>query len=35
MWPIPGAPLPRSREAWLICTTDKLCAYRELYLKKR
>ena len=35
MWPIPGAPLPRSREAWLICVADKLCAFRELYLKKR
>lgn len=30
MWPIPGAPLPRSREAWLICIADKLCAQREM-----
>ena len=34
MWPIPGAPLPRSREAWLICIADKLCAHREMHRKK-
>ena len=31
MWPIPGAPLPRSREAWLVCLADKICASREMY----
>ena len=31
MWPIPGAPLPRSREAWLVCIADKLCAWREMH----
>jgi len=30
MWPIPGAPLPRSKEAWLVCIADKLCAHREM-----
>ena len=30
MWPIPGTPLPRSREAWLICIVDKDCAQREM-----
>lgn len=30
MWPIPGAPLPRSREAWLVCLADKICAWREI-----
>ena len=34
MWPIPGAPLPRSREAWLICAADKLCAQREMRRNK-
>ena len=34
MWPIPGAPLPRSREAWLICFADKLCAWREMHRKR-
>ena len=24
-----------SEKAWLICVADKLCAFRELYLKKR
>ena len=31
MWPIPGAPLPRSKEAWLICIADKLCAWKEMH----
>lgn len=35
MWPIPGAPLPRCREAWLVCLADKLCAWHELYGKRR
>ena len=35
MWPIPGAPLPRSREAWLVCMADKICATREMYFKKK
>lgn len=35
MWPIPGAPLPRSKEAWLICVADKECAQREMYGKRR
>ena len=35
MWPIPGAPLPRSREAWLISIADKICAHRELYRRKK
>lgn len=35
MWPIPGAPIPRCREAWLICLADKICAYREMYGRKR
>ena len=30
MWPIPGAPMPRSREAWLICAADKQCAALEM-----
>lgn len=30
MWPIPGAPLPRCKEAWLICLADKLCAWTEM-----
>ena len=33
MWPIPGAPLPRSREAWLVSMADKVCAYREMHGK--
>ena len=35
MWPIPGAPMPRSREAWLLCFADKMCAQREMYGKDR
>ena len=39
MWPIPGAPIPRSKEAWLICLADKQCAQQELkgkgYFRKR
>ena len=31
MWPIPGAPLPRSREAWLVTLADKICATREIH----
>ena len=34
MWPIPGAPIPRFREAWLICIADKQCAYREMRRKR-
>lgn len=34
MWPIPGAPIPRSREAWLVCMADKLCASEEMYRKR-
>lgn len=34
MWPIPGAPLPRSREAWLVNVADTLCAWREIRKKK-
>ena len=35
MWPIPGAPMPRCREAWLVCVADTLCAWREMYGKGR
>ena len=35
MWPIPGAPLPRSREAWLVNAADTICAAREMYRRKR
>ena len=35
MWPIPGAPLPRSREAWLVCIADKICAWKEIHRGKR
>lgn len=35
MWPIPGAPLPRSREAWLVCIADKFCAYEEMHRSKK
>ena len=31
MFPIPGAPLPRYKEAWLVCIADKLCAWREMH----
>jgi uncharacterized protein len=34
MWPIPGAPLPRSKEAWLVCLADKICFIREIHRKK-
>lgn len=34
MFPIPGAPLPRSKEAWLICLADKICAQKEMHRKK-
>ena len=34
MWPIPGAPLPRSKEAWLVSTADTVCACREMRKKK-
>ena len=33
MWPTPGAPMPRCREAWLVCVADTLCAWREMYGK--
>ena len=35
MWPIPGAPLPRSREAWLVCAADKICAFHEIRAGKK
>ena len=35
MWPIPGAPLPRCREAWLLCLADKICAQQEMHGKRR
>ena len=35
MWPIPGAPLPRSKEAWLITIADKICAQREMSRRKK
>lgn len=34
MWPIPGTPLPRCKEAWLVCMADKVCACREMYGKR-
>lgn len=34
MWPIPGAPLPRSKEAWLVSAADTVCAWREMRKKK-
>lgn len=34
MWPIPGTPLPRCREAWLVCLADKICAWWEMYGKQ-
>ena len=30
MWPIPGAPLPKSKEAWLVIIADKICACQEM-----
>ena len=33
MWPTLGAPMPRCREAWLVCVADTLCAWREMYGK--
>ena len=30
MWPIPGAPIPRCKEALLVSTADKICAHREM-----
>ena len=35
MWPIPGAPLPRCKEAWLLCIADKICAQKEMHGKRR
>ena len=35
MWPIPGAPLPRSREAWLVNAADTLCAWQEMRKRKK
>lgn len=35
MWPIPGSPLPRSREAWLITLADKICATQEMHAGRR
>ena len=35
MWPIPGAPLPRCKEAWLVCLADKLCAWEEMHRKAK
>lgn len=33
MWPIPFSPLPRCKEAWLVCLADKICAFREMHGK--
>ena len=30
MFPIPGAPVPRSKEAWLVSLADKICAQQEM-----
>lgn len=35
MWPIPGTPIPRYPEAWLVCLADKICAWQEMYGSKR
>jgi uncharacterized protein len=29
MWPLPPTRIPTCREAWLVCTADKLCAFQE------
>lgn len=29
MWPLPPTRVPASREAWIICMADKLCALQE------
>lgn len=29
MWPLPPTRVPKSREAWIICISDKICALRE------
>ena len=34
MWPIPGSPLPRSKEAVLVGLADKICAFREMHLSR-
>lgn len=36
MWPLPPTRVPRSREAWIICAADKVCALQEtLFMRCR
>lgn len=35
MWPLTLTKVPRSREAWLICVADKLCALSETFQRSR
>ncbi len=31
MWPLPFIQRPKSKEAWLVCIADKICAHLEMY----
>ena len=35
MWPLTLTQIPRSREAWIVCAADKLCALAETFQRSR
>lgn len=35
MWPLTITSLPLSREAWIVCIADKICATRETILERK
>ena len=35
MWPLTITSLPLSREAWIVCIADKICATHETFLERK
>lgn len=34
MWPLPFIEIPKSKEAWIVCLADKICAIQEMHIWK-